>query len=333
MKAGYKSIDRLLTQNEKTLIRLYKESLKNIKSDIASLYEKMGNDISVPSSMKYNRLLNMEKSIQAELIGLASKSKTVISDGIKSAFNETYNITGWATETSLGVDLGFAGLDRKVANKVLGGSVNFKVFDTKGEKIISSIDLDPFDLINWETSTNKVVQGFNTKIKEELTKGLIKGDSYATMGKNIGKVGGKNAWQMQRILRTEGGRASSQGYLTAYDDVSQSAQRLNVEMSNKWLSTLDANTRDTHQSLDQQIAVAEEGGTPLFKSNGATAPAPRMFGIAKEDINCRCATTPVVEGLEDTKFRKARDASGKSVLVKNQTYKQWSDAKKIRTNL
>ena len=322
MKAGYKSINRLLTQNEKTLIRLYKESLKNIKSDIAKLYEKMGSDISVPSSMKYNRLLNMEKSIQAELIGLASKSKTVISDGIKSAFNETYNITGYAVESGLGVDLGFAGLDRAVASKVLSGQI-----------VVNGVSQDPFELIKWRSSVTEAVTGFNTKIKEELTKGLIKGDSYATMGKAIGKVGGKNAWQMQRILRTEGGRASSQGYLTAYDDVSESAQRLNVEMSNKWLSTLDANTRDTHQSLDQQIAVAEEGGTPLFKSNGATAPAPRMFGIAKEDINCRCSTTPVVEGLEDTKFRKARDASGKSVLVKNQTYKQWSDAKKIRTNL
>lgn len=322
MKAGTNAVDRLLTQNEKALIRLYKESLRSIKQDIANLYEKMGTNISVAESMKFNRLKNMAKSIQAELIGLATKSKTIISDGIKSAFNETFNITGYAVESGLGVELGFAGFDRRVAKSVLDGKI-----------LIDGVNQDPFGLIKWRSSVNEVVTGWNTKIKEELTKGLIRGDSYQVIAKELTQLGGKNAWQMQRILRTEGGRASSQGYLEAFGDVSKSAERLGIDMTNKWLTTLDtANPpRDTHIDLDQQIAVSEDGRL-VFTSNGAFATAPRLFGIAKEDINCRCNMTPVVEGLEDTKYRKARE-NGKSVLVKNQTYKQWADAKKIRTKL
>ncbi len=139
MKAGTKAVDRLLTQNEKALIKLYKESLASIKKDIANLYEKMGTDISVANSMKYNRLNNMAKSVQAELIGLASKSKTIISDGIKSSFNETYNITGYSVESGLGVDLGFAGLDREVASKILSG------------RVALTDNTDPFDLIKWRS--------------------------------------------------------------------------------------------------------------------------------------------------------------------------------------
>lgn len=320
MKAGTNAVDRLLTQNEKALIRLYKESLRSIKQDIANLYEKMGSNISVASSMKFNRLLNMQKSIQTELISLATKSRSVISDGIKAAFNETFNITGYALESGLGVELGFTGLDRATVSKVLDGKI-----------LVDGVNQDPFGLIKWRKDVNSVVTGWNIKVKEELTKGLIRGDSYQVIAKELNNLGGKNAWQMQRILRTEGGRASSQGYLTAYDDVSGSAARLGVDMINKWLSTLDSETRDTHQSLDQQIAVSEDGRL-VFTSNGATATAPRLFGIAKEDINCRCSMTPVVEGLEDTKYRRARE-NGKSVLVKNQTYSEWAKSKKIRTEL
>lgn len=324
MATGTNAVDRLLTQNEKDLIRLYKDSLKSIKQDIANLYEKMGTDISIPSSMRFNRLRNMEKSIQAELIALARKSKTIITDGIKSAFNETFNITGFAVESGLGVELGFAGFDRKVAKAVLDGTV-----------IVDGVNQDPFGLIKWKTSVNETITGYNTKIKEELTRGLIRGDSFQVIAKEVSDIGGKNAWQMQRILRTEGGRASSQGYLEAFDDVSGSAERLGVEMTNKWLTTLDTVNppRPTHIALDQDIAVVRaEGETSTFISNGNTTPAPRMFGIADEDINCRCSMTPVVEGLEDTKYRKARE-NGKSVLVRNQTYSEWAKSKKIKTEL
>jgi hypothetical protein len=321
MVTGTNAVERLLTQNEKDLIRLYKDSLKSIKQDIANLYEKMGTDVSIPSSMRFNRLNNMAKSIQAELISLAKKSKVVISDGIKSAFNETFNITGFAVESGLGVELGFSGVDRAVVSKVLSGNV-----------IVDGVNQDPFGLIKWRTSVNEVVTGWNTKIKEGLTRGLIRGDSLQVIGKAIGEIGGKNAWQMQRILRTESGRAASQGYLTAFDDVSGSAERLGVSMDNKWLATLDAQTRDTHQTLDQQIAVAEADGVPMFTVRGLSTTAPRMFGVAAEDINCRCALTPVVEGLEDTRYRKARE-NGKSVLVRNQNYKQWAKSNNIKTEL
>ena len=325
MKRGYNILDKQLLKNEKKLIRIYKQSLKEIKAEIAGLYEKMGK-VNLAESTKYNRLSNMAIGIQDELTRMGVKSKAVVIDSIKTAYSETYNFTGYAVENGLGVDLGFAPLphDKLVAKNLLNGRLVTQ----------DGVIQDPFDLIKWKSSVTKTVNGYNTKIKDTLTKGLIKGDSYQSISKQIGEIGGKNASQMMRILRTEGGRASSKGYLEAYNEIENDAASLGIGMKNKWLSTLDSKTRDTHQTLDQQIAVAEnEGEQPMFTSNGNKAPAPRTFGIAAEDINCRCNMTPEVEGLEDSKYRKARDESGKSVLVKNQTYSEWAKSKGIKTNL
>lgn len=63
----------------------------------------------------------------------------------------------------------------------------------------------------------------------------------------------------------------------------------------KWLSTRDQLVRGTHASLDGQV-VPVNG---KFKSeSGATAPHPGAFGTASEDINCRCAMRPVIDGEE-----------------------------------
>ena len=140
----------------------------------------------------------------------------------------------------------------------------------------------------------------------------------------------KNAYEMMRILRTEGGRASSQGYLEAYSDINESADNLGLEVNNKWLATLDTKTRSSHQRLDNTLAKKADDGSEYFEIDGATAPAPRMFGIAAEDINCRCQLTMEVEGLEDSKYRAARDEDGESIVVENQSYDEWAKAKGIK---
>ena len=331
MKTGLKSVNRLLSKKEIELINLYKISLKEIKQDLANLYEKMGNTPSLADGRKYNRLSNMAKSVQSQLTLLGNQSKSLITDGIKSSFSETYNISGYALESGLGINLGFTALpqDAMTAKALLDGVVNHKIFGIVDGKrvIIGSENVDPFNLINWKDSAKETISGFNKKVKQAITKGFIKGDSYQQIAKELGSIGGKNASQMMRILRTEGGRASSKGYLRAESEVESAAANLGLGINNKWVATLDSKTRDTHQSLDGTLGDKEG----LFYSGGGNAEAPRMFGIASEDINCRCTLVPEVEGMENGKYRKARDSQGKSVLVKNQNYKEWSESKKIRT--
>lgn len=74
---------------------------------------------------------------------------------------------------------------------------------------------------------------------------------------------------------------------------SQAASELAGFTEKEWLTSQDQNVRDTHRSLSHQ-KVATSG---KFKSSsGATALHPGAFGVAKEDINCRCAMRPIIPG-------------------------------------
>ncbi len=52
---------------------------------------------------------------------------------------------------------------------------------------------------------------------------------------------------------------------------------------------------------------------------GHKAKGPRLFGVAKEDISCRCTTIEVVEDIEP-KLRKDND---NKKIVKYKNYADW----------
>lgn len=61
----------------------------------------------------------------------------------------------------------------------------------------------------------------------------------------------------------------------------------------QWLSSQDHVVRDTHRALHKQVKLLNE---PFQSTSGAQAQHPGAFGVAKEDINCRCAMRPVLDG-------------------------------------
>jgi len=54
----------------------------------------------------------------------------------------------------------------------------------------------------------------------------------------------------------------------------------------EWLDSSDERVRETHAILDGSI-VPIEG--QFISASGASAPHPGAFGVAEEDINCRCS--------------------------------------------
>ena len=65
----------------------------------------------------------------------------------------------------------------------------------------------------------------------------------------------------------------------------------------QWIAINDDRTRDTHTSLHGQIRSIHRHFT---MSNGLHALYPGGFGVASEDINCRCATVPVIDEPKTT---------------------------------
>lgn len=52
-----------------------------------------------------------------------------------------------------------------------------------------------------------------------------------------------------------------------------------------WATMLDDKVRETHDYLEGETVAIDED---FYTWNGYHAPAPGMFGVPEEDINCRC---------------------------------------------
>lgn len=135
--------------------------------------------------------------------------------------------------------------------------------------------------------------------REELTRGIASNMSYADIARNLDKRGEASLNGAYRIARTEGHRIHEE----VRQKTTQRAKEKGADVVKQWDSTIDKRTRSHHTELDGQIREIDAA----FKipSTGATAQYPGGFGIAAEDIHCRC-----------TSLQRARWALDKSELDK-----------------
>jgi len=192
--------------------------------------------------------------------------------------------------------------------------------------------LNDLSLIKWSDALKANQATYLKDIKNAIGQGLIQGESYGKIARNVKSRADIGASKLIRIINTETHRAQSEGTLEGYDRLISRSEDIGIKPTKKWLSTLDDKTRNTHQSLDQNLAEEIDGEQLFTSPNGHKATAPGLFGVAAEDINCRCTTTLSIEGVDEGKYRRARE-NGKSVLVENMPYKDWAKTRKVKTNL
>ncbi|WP_231516887.1 phage minor head protein [Sporolactobacillus terrae] len=144
-----------------------------------------------------------------------------------------------------------------------------------------------------EHHRNEIVR----KIDLEISQSLMAGEDYAKMAKRIEKAVGFSRAKAHNVARTEAGRVRS----VARNDSAEIASK-HANLVGVWNATLDMRTRPDHRKLDGQ--EADKDG--YFHIHGLKAKGPHLFGVAKEDCQCRCVKIFKVNGkLPDT--RRARD--------------------------
>lgn len=101
----------------------------------------------------------------------------------------------------------------------------------------------------------------------------------------------------ENIARTEGQKIVQQANQESLRQVTEKTGLEKERVKRTWMTTLDGRERDTHHEMDGQIRGMEEE----FESpSGATALIPGSFGVAEEDINCRCVVDVTIDEAEDT---------------------------------
>lgn len=166
------------------------------------------------------------------------------------------------------------------------------LYDMQGQGVPLVFPPDPVQMYKAVTLDSKLskpmyqkmgmdMTKLKTAVREELSRGIASGLTNDELAQNLDRrmgIGRYNAW---RIARTEGGRVQSEATYHAQ----QKAKENGADVLRQWNACLDSRVRPDHAYLHNQTREMDEP----FEVNGHTAMHPHGFGVASEDINCRCA--------------------------------------------
>lgn len=248
------------------LERSYQKALEDVKDRLRQLDERT--DVENRQAVAYQKAFQqgLQKQLERILGKLHSKTYRTVQEYLQDCY-----LTG---HTAVLYELQSDGLRLSLPipqDKVCQAAVN----DTKLVKPL-------YDSIGEDFAELK------KHITDIVSAGFASGASYGDManqitGKMIGNYATMRGGALGRaklIVRTEGNRIANAARLEA----ARTAKQQGADLVKQWDSTMDKKTRPHHVQLDGQVRELDEP----FEVDGRKAQAPGKFGIASEDINCRC---------------------------------------------
>lgn len=259
----------VLSRLEKT----YKYALEEVKQKVAVLQARPQTQ-SVIYQLKYQNAL--KEQLQEVYNKLYLSSYSTIDEYLKEAYEDSFFSTMY-------------GLHKQDVPLIIP-------FPQEEVAQMTSVAADGIKLSNKIYSNTMNLARIS---REEISRGLATGASYIDIARTLENRSNITYKQSKRIVETEAHRIQEE---VQYKTL-QKAKDKGADVVKQWDSTLDKKTRPTHIELDGQLREIDQP----FKipSTGATAQYPGAFGIAKEDINCRCVS-----------LQRARWALDKSEVTK-----------------
>ena len=306
-----KTIPTRLTRNERQIAREiianYRAALAAVRAELSKVYERYADASGVlthADMSRYNRLTTLERNIIAELRPLVSDNTRLLERNVVLQYEEAFYRHAWAFEQAVGVPMKWGILSPEQVRAAVANPLRY---------------LAERDLANATIN----------RIRRAVTQGIIRGSSLPAMMRDVRGAIGTTTYDAMRIARTEAHRARELGSWRA----TQEAYDNGVRMNKRWSATLSNRTRDTHASMDgQERKVIDRDGEialerPFQSPSGAQTQRPGGFGVAAEDINCRCTTYDVIEGLEP-ELRRTSDRG----VEPYQTFVQWANDRGVRAS-
>lgn len=283
-------------ETDSALFNHYKKALKEMKVELKE-YIDAYDELSFSKRLEAERQIQIANKIDNILIDLNKWSESDIRKSIEKQANFGYYGTWYALEGAENIQVNFSMLPEKYIKELVNKPVDGKRFSKR--------------LYN-----NR--KALAEQVTTSLLNGVTRGHGYAKIAKQIGELTEADYKKSLRIARTEGGRVRSITRQQSYEE----AKKKGVDIQKQWVATLDKKTRHQHTSLDGQTVEIEE----QFEFEGHKADGPRLFGVAALDINCRCTTITIVNGVSP---EVRRDNESKEVIdYKN--YNEWAEDKGIK---
>lgn len=163
-------------------------------------------------------------------------------------------------------------------------------------KLVADALYSDFSGMAFDERVKKNLGVYADDILGTVTRGLNQGYSYQKIAKELAQSVDRQYKSALTVARTEGGRIQSKAYL----DSLALLDEVGAEYGKMWDATIDDKTRSDHQQMDGK--EADKDGV-FHLPDGATGPAPRMTGSARDDINCRCSALTIINGQKPTERR------------------------------
>lgn len=205
------------------------------------------------------------------------------------------------------------------------------LYDLQGQGIPLIFPIDQRQVVKALQTDAKLSKGMYARLGEdidylkksiraELSRGISNGSTWFDIAHHI--VNGMNSpfktalYNSIRIARTEGHRIQNQAQ---WDSVNKAKDK-GADIVKQWDATLDKRTRPTHRRLDGQIRELDEP----FEVNGHKAMYPGGFGVAKEDIHCRCCMLQRAKwALDEDELQTLKDRAAYFELDKTKDFEDF----------
>ena len=295
-----KEVEQVLLNNEKDVLKqlqqTYIQALADVKGRLRLLQAREETQ-SVIYQINYQK--SLEKQINAILNVLEQDNITNIQDFLNHMYEDGY----------IGIQYELMKEGVPVVTAINQTEVASSLFKKTGK-------------MTFANRINKNMKDFKQKVKDTITRGIASGSTYRDMANQLSLVTDEELYKSYRIARTEGGRIVSEAKLNSM----KKAKQQGADVVKQWDATLDGKTRKNHRKLDGQWVEVDD----YFEIGGRKVKAPRKFGRAEEDINCRCIllTRPrwIVENEKGrTKMAVIKNEYGEEIetLIKVKNYEDY----------
>lgn len=302
MNSYQREIEKLLQASErnvsKELYQMYKGLADDISKEIIALQKEIDETDKFSKKLQKERLEAIRNQMDRKIRIVEQDQKSSIWSFLRYNGDTAYNSLFYEFEMSEKIPLAFSVLTDKQLNVIIDTPVASRKLSTR-----------------LKGNANKMKKNLN----RVLVQGFGKGLSTQKMARQISDIGGAEYRRAMNIARTEAGRVTG----VTRQQSQNHAKELGVYVKKEWISTLDGKTRHNHRELDGQVREVDE----YFEINGRRALQPHMFGVASEDVNCRCVSISVIEGYEPS---LRRDNESHEIMdYKN--YNDWLGSKSKST--
>ena len=164
-------------------------------------------------------------------------------------------------------------------------------YDMQGQGVPLIMPIDPEKMVKAITIDSKLSKSLydslgisldklKQTVRNEISRSIATGKMYAQVATSIDLKMNTGRYNAYRIARTEGQRIVNEATYQAQMD----AKKRGADIFKQWCGILDGRIRPSHSELHNQIKRIDE----YFEVNGHRTLYPLGFGVASEDVNCRC---------------------------------------------